>query len=409
MVLAVYFVNYTKNISPDFNVFYQASERLFSGGNLYFPSGGLPPYNLPGIYVLMYPLTLIDITFASKIFALINIGLILLIWKLSLKLFKIIEVNKKLFLLMILIHFSTRSILNNGQLGLVYISLILLSYRYINSVKKRDNLTASILLAISFEIKPYLFILTFLWLILNKKFRILFYIFSVEISLLLFYFSLNNSANIILYLDSISNRIVSLETEPDQISIANILQRNFGVSLNWSLLIFTVQILYVLFNLIYKNLNSDLYSFMLFSASSVLISPYFHRQDSLLLGIAFCIFIVDGFDRNVNLQKLPRKGVFFAFLIISFASQTGGSNLYGIIFIQLLLLLFLYTKGFKFSIQIYTLVFTLIMNLSIYNVYIISWEKSYSIWTVLVYFSTLFTFVFLKIFVNQNRSKIAVK
>jgi hypothetical protein len=118
------FLYRSKNVSPDFYIFYETAERFLSDKNLYFSEDGGIGYAPTLVYFLFSPFTLLEPQAASNLFMAINFVLILLV---GFTLFYFLSIQQTLIVITVLnASFSMRSIINNGQIGLIVLILQLI-------------------------------------------------------------------------------------------------------------------------------------------------------------------------------------------------------------------------------------------------------------------------------------------
>ena len=117
----IFLIITNKSISPDLRVFIEQSRRMFLGEDVYFPGNDYVAYNSSFLYLLIYPLTFFTFEISTKIFMFINLFIIIKIFRILLSNSQFILEHwmQKILFLVVSFHFSTRSILNNGQVGLI--------------------------------------------------------------------------------------------------------------------------------------------------------------------------------------------------------------------------------------------------------------------------------------------------
>lgn len=393
-VISLFYIgNFSKNISPDFSVFYSATVRMFSGQNVYFPETEPVPYNLPATYLILWPTSFFSLKVASFIFLILNLGLIFLVFKIVKQEFKFSLFETQVFAILFLTHYATRSTLNNGQLGILFIFLILNSWHLLQNKSRLANNLGLISLSLALELKPYLFLLGIVFFLISRKFKYLLSL-TVWISILhILVLMINPSASLENYFKLISQRQDNIQSELDQISIYSNFLKIKVSSFNLFLILFIVQVIFVIVYVLKSKFNYGIIKFLFFVGSSVLVSTYFHRQDSLMLSLVLFVILIKNYESVQNRLRYNKalRSIFY-FWIISIA-QVGGSNLIAVVFMQLI---FLYTSTYliKLPNKRTANILLLILNILILTIYEIKgWESSYLIWVPITYLSSIASFV----------------
>lgn len=392
-------------ISPDLKVFIEQSERMFSGGNVYFPGDDYVAYNSSLLYLIVFPLTYLTLDIASKVFLLINIIIATKIYLILSSEFRpSLEFRmKNLIFFVVFFHYSTRSIINNGQVGLIVVLSILIIWKNLNVNENKIEWLIALNLFIAFELKPYLVTLCILYFFIAKKYSYLLKAFIIEIIyqvLILIFFP---SANFLQYLKRLFYRSGIIGAELDQSSLYVLSKRLFINSELISVYLFICFNLLVVLVLIKFQLNKNSNTFLLTTGASVLVSPYFHRQDALLLSIAYIVsFLV--YKTKLDTQLSVKNT--FTFVSVGLMFQYGGSNLTGIFVVSFFWLLFLSNLGLKIETLIILVFFNAGINLYIYMLYNKhSYILAYKFWTILVLVSSVIQFIHSLYFMKKEGCK----
>ena len=372
------FIFRSKVISGDFAIFYDTTERFLTGENLYFPKNGDVGFAPTLLYFLFSPLTFFDRQTASNLFIIANYTLLFLIIFL---LIRFLPPEQVLLILTVLnASFSVRSIINNGQIGIIVLLLQLIYIVLLEKNFKNNLLIKSTIVFVLLELKPYLMLPYFLYLMVAKKREalvVIVYAFLFEF----IYFLINPTSTIIYYIKLIIKRSQETGKEIDQSSALYLLNGNkmmFIIYL-FLILIFT-----------YKNfpkLEKDrtLILFLL----APLVSIYFHRQDSVF-AILVCALL------------LPKINQYFSALLIFLLLHTGTFNIY--FFAQLLFMLFTLAiliplrKKISFCVLIGLIVHSTLIHF-LYQEF--GYQAAYRLWTPYVF---LFQFLVFVYFIKFNKS-----
>lgn len=394
-----YLYYFSRKISPDLFIFLNQSTRMFNRESVYFPDSGMVAQNSSFLYFILYPLTLIPNSLANKIFLAINLLLILLIHKIIVVYSKSKdnELFNRFVLLTILFHFSTRSILNNGQVGMIVNFATLIIWILLEKNRIIFTFTAGFSLFMIFELKPYLTLSLIIFLLISKKFKIFLSFLLIEVFYQLFILFFWPQASIFEYLKRIIYRQGKTSLESDQSSLFVILIRETGFSAVASYLLSTFAMIIILIILIRFMKIKSIFTYMFITGSSVLLSPYAHRQDYLMisLGLVYVLFLsLNNLIKTNKYQRALNILIFISFF------QYGGSNILGYLFI---LIGFIYlNSGLKYrKVEKYTATLLLaFLNLLVYLVYSSeSWSVAQRFWStlVLIFSYAHFTLGFLKL------------
>lgn len=188
-VLSLFFIAKTLflNFYPDFKIHYLAPQAIFKGLNPYLGGKGYftPDVHPPFTILLFSPFILLPYGFAEKIWTLLSIifltGSLYLIFKIN---------NEKMFsrigflisALLFAFYFPIKFTLGMGQINFLILFLVTLSIYFLN---KNKNYYAGVFLSLSIMIKffPLLFLP---YLIILKKWKILFSFIIVSVMIILF-------------------------------------------------------------------------------------------------------------------------------------------------------------------------------------------------------------------------------
>ena len=379
--LFLIFYSKSKEVSPDFRVFYLQSQRFISGGNV-FDFNDYVAYNSTFLYLLLAPLTVFRIEIASNIFLILNLTIIPVITSLTtLLIFKKFILEKFVQILaFISLAYFTRSILNNGQVGLIMILLVILSLHLLFNNNGYKNY-AGIFLWFAFELKPYLLLPFLIWLFIVGKQKIpAIYFLITGIIFEFIYYLINPSSNILNYIKLLNSRADNVSSELDQSSIASVFRGilNFpnGVSYILQLIVATIVIKRIL-----KYLKSyNLLAVSLIFNVTLIANVYVHRQDPIITLFYFSLML--SVIKIDSLKKLEK--ILFIVMIILLANW-GNSNIYSALFMDILLLFILYPLGLRFRaiVKIY-LICVLMQSLQIAVLIKFGWIHSYELWRILI-------------------------
>lgn len=358
-------------MSPDFLIFYETTERFVSGENLYFPQEGGVGYAPTFLYFLFSPLTLLDQQTASNLFIVLNYMLIILIVS---TLIRSLPVKHLLILLTVLnASYSIRSIINNGQIGIIVLILQLSLILLLNKHSSRSLLLKSAIIFILLELKPYLVLPYFIYLIVSKKkeaYLAIGYGFLFEC----IYFLINPTSTIFYYVQLLLKRSQETKMEIDQSSLLSLVDGNIYVFITYLLLIFIFT---------FRNFpKSEQEKAVILFILAPLISTYFHRQDSVFAILIFALLLP---ELNRYLVAVP------LFLLL----HTGTFNVYFLF--QILLMLFVLklliplTKKIGIIIALSLLLYSYIIHGVEVN---FGYQASYRLWTPLVFLFQFFVFVY---------------
>jgi hypothetical protein len=388
-LFAVFFYKFDE-ISPDFRVFYLQSHRLINGGNV-FDFNDYVAFNSTFLYLLISPLTLFDLKVASSIFLFINAALVPIISaQLTLLLEKKFSLKTFIVIFAILeVSFYVRSILNNGQVGLIMLLLVLFAIQKL-LMKNQNSWTVAAALWFSFELKPYLLIVFLIWLYLvHRNNRLVFKFLLVGIGMELLYFVINPSANVINYVSLIFGRVNNVSSELDQSSISAVL---FGVAGVPRLLSYSVHLLVVV--IIFLRIKPYIKKFNLISAALILnftslINVYLHRQDPI---VTILVFLLLWHQIRMSIQNKEGRITNedrFSFVIFSITlallANWGNPNVLMAMAMNILLIIILVSTRFNFKSIFVILIATLGMQcIQIYVLNSYGWIASYELWRILI-------------------------
>lgn len=386
LFLLVVFYSKFEVVSPDFKVFYLQSERLINGQNV-FDYNEYVAYNSTLLYLLISPLTFFDLTVASVIFLSINLLLIPIVSFLLVSIFGRENFLSRYVLVVAIleISFYVRSILNNGQVGLIMLLFLLLAIKKLLQNQGTSWFAAS-MLWFAFELKPYLIIPLLIWIYLVTKNHRLAAQFVLTGTLFeLVYFYLNPSTNLFTYINLLYDRLGGVSSELDQSSVTAVAHGIFELPKLASYFIHLVIVLAVLNRIMPYIKEVNTVSFALVLNFSSLANVYLHRQDPIITILVFLILCQK--IRDLNYGKYDKLIFFLALVLL-----TNWGNLsftLAVAFDVLLLIVFVLTNlSLRFSVII--LVFSLLMQYA--QVYVLlnyGWIASYELWRILILFFTL--------------------
>ena len=225
----------SRNISPDFLIFYETTERFLSGKNLYFSQDGGIGFAPTFLYFLFSPLTLLDQQTASNVFIVLNYVLIILI---VFMLTRFLPVKHLLIVLTVLnASYSIRSIINNGQIGIIVLILQLFILLVLDKHSLRSLLLKSAVIFMLLELKPYLVLPYFIYLIFSKKMEAYLAIGYVALFECI-YFLINPTSTMFHYVQLILKRSQETKMEIDQSSFLSLVDGNIYIFIAYLLLIF---------------------------------------------------------------------------------------------------------------------------------------------------------------------------
>ena len=372
------FLYRAKTISPDFLIFYETTERFLEGKDLYFSQDKGIGYAPTLLYFLFSPFTLLDLKTASIVFMFLNFILIFLI---IFMLYRYLPIKHLLIVLTILnASFSIRSIINNGQIGIVVLILQLLFLTLVDKSSAKNLFYKSAIIFILLELKPYLILPYFIYLIVTRK-KEAYLAVGYSILFEFIYFLINPTSTIFNYIKLIARRSQVTEKEIDQSSLLSLVSGNKVIFIVYLILILVFT---------YKNFpKSESERASILFILSPLVSIYFHRQDSVFAILIFALLLT-----QIN-QYLVAVLVFLMF-------HTGTFNIY--FSFQLLSMLFVLTLLIPLSKKVGLFVaFSLIIySYIIYYINInFGYQIAYRFWTPLVF---LFQFLLFISYMNlKNR------
>ena len=372
------FIFRAKAVSGDFSIFYDTTQRFLSGSNLYFPKNGDVGFAPTLLYFLLSPLTFLDRQTASNFFIIFNYILLFLIIFL---LIRFLPPKQTLLVLTVLnASFSIRSIINNGQIGIVILLLQLIYIVLLDKTFKNDLFLKSAILFILLELKPYLMLPYFLYLIIAKKKEtliVLFYAFLFE----LIYFLINPTSTIYYYFKLIVRRSQETGKEIDQSSLLYLVNGNRIIFIIYLFLI----LLFTFKNFPQSEKNRTIVLFLL----APLVSIYFHRQDSIF-AILICALL------------LPKINQYFSALLIFLLLHTGTFNAYFLVQLLFMLFTLVLLIPLKKSIGLFVL-FGLIIHSALVNFLYqdFGYQAAYRLWTPYVFLFQLLVFIYYVKF-NKN-------
>lgn len=389
----IFLIITNKSISPDLRVFIEQSRRMFLGEDVYFPGNDYVAYNSSFLYLLIYPLTFFTFEISTKIFMFINLFIIIKIFRILLSNSQFILEHwmQKILFLVVSFHFSTRSILNNGQVGLIVLLSLFYIWYYLKNMTIKTQWIVAINLFVAFELKPYLITLGLLYFFIEKKYIYLFKFILIEIIYQFTIFLFFPSASFFYYIKRIIYRSGVIGEELDQSSFYVISKRFFPAHEFASVLLYISLIALVIVIVIrFKTIDIS-NRFLLICSASVLVSPYFHRQDALFLSIIYIYFYLHYNSLKESMTKLQS---YLTFFLIATMFQYGGSNIKGVFFVSSVWLLLLLNVNLGIAIRTILFSSNLILNLSLfilYNKY--SYLAAYKMWTVLILIASFFQFI----------------
>lgn len=395
---------------PDLSIILDTTRRFIEKENVYFPESKTTAYNAPITYLILLPLLLFDFAIASKLFLFFNFVMLIVCCKLIFKihLFRYPQKNKHNFFvvaLVLILSFSGRSIISNGQIGILVLFCLLNFLILCQKEKKIYLLAAGVYLAVIMELKPYYVLPLCIYLLSCRKWKIVVVAISWAAMMQAIYFAINTSSTLPYYFKALIARGQETQNDPDQSSLPALLNRLIDFHGLPLIIIFVIVAnSIVIFYL--RKIKSDYFVGIINCLLiAPLISPYFHRQDSLfsamILALILYSVIYDTYDAtNGNLR------FYFATSLILLMNWGNASFWPAILldtFLWLLVLDLKLSLRWKVSILIVT-VLVQGMQVYIFNVY--GWIASYHLWTPLVFLfqlSVTITFnVFIKIIRNEN-------
>jgi hypothetical protein len=384
-LIAIVFIR-MQDISPDFKVFYLQSERLVTGERV-FDFNDYVAYNSTFLYLLISPLTLLDLTNASKVFLIVNALLLPIITYLLVRLLGGSNFLEKFIVIFAIlqISFYVRSILNNGQVGIIMLLFLLLAI--LSLLKKNHNewLVAGTLW-LAFELKPYLIIPLLIWLYwLLRNNRLLLKFISIGMSFQCLYFTLNPSTNIFIYIKLVLSRVGSVSSEFDQSSLSAVLHGIFGFPKSISYLIHLILAILIIRRISSRLKKVDLVSFALVLNFSSFINVYLHRQDPIITILIFLLLwqqIKEIESKNLDL-------ILFS-LILVLLSNWGNKSFPLAIAMDLLLVVILVFTNLGTRISLIILTLSLLQQyIQVYTLSNYGWTASYELWRTLILMYTL--------------------
>jgi hypothetical protein len=376
--MIIQFVYRSRNTSPDFLIFYETSERFLSGANLYFAEDDGIGFAPTFLYLLFSPFTLLEPQVASKIFIAINSFLILgIIYLLR---HHLPRGHLIIVLTVLNASYSIRSIVNNGQTGIIVLILQVWLLISVNKKSKKSLMLKSAVLFMLLELKPYLILPYFIYLLVSKKKESYM---SIGFALIfeMIYFYINPTSTMYNYLRLIINRSQETKTEIDQSSFLSLV--------NGNLILFLFYLVAILI-FVFKNFpKSEPDRVVILFILAPLISTYFHRQDSAFATLIFAMV-------------LTKANKYFVAILILLLLNTGTFNIYFygelLLMLTVLILLVPLTKNLGYF---------LVLGLTSYS-YIIykigvgyGYQSAYGLWTFLVY---LFQFMMFFYYVRHIKS-----
>jgi hypothetical protein len=372
------FLYRSKNISPDFYIFYETTERFLSDKNLYFSESGGIGYAPTLVYFLFSPLTLFEPQTASRLFMAMNYFLILLVVFI---LYRFLSIEQMLIVLTVLnASYSMRSIINNGQIGALVLTLQLIFLILLDKQSIKLLFLKSAILFALIELKPYLILPYFIYLIVLRK-KEAYLAIGYALIFELIYFSINPTSTIYYYVKLIIERSQNTKNEIDQSSLLSLVNGNITLFILYLMLIF----IFTLKNFPKFERERAIVLFLL----SPLISTYFHRQDSVFAILIFALL-------------LTKINKYFTAILIFLLLHTGTFSIYFLI--QLFLMLLVLTLLIPLTKKIGMFV-ALILTTYSYVIYSLNnssgYEGAYGLWTPLVFFFQFLVFVF---YANSNKN-----
>ena len=257
-LLSLFFIVKTLflNYYPDFGQYYWGLKEIFQGSNPYligkdiFTPSTYPPF----VFILMSPFEILSYFGAEKIWTLLSIifliGSVYLIFKIN---------NEKMFsrigllisALLFAFYFPIKFSLGMGQINFLILFLVMLSIHFLN---KNKNYVSGIFLSLSIMIKFFpLFLLPYL--IILKKWKILFSFIFLSIIILLFTFIINPDINIYFYKNVLPTLLGGWKTDYYNQSLSGFLGRQMSIGFIRELLRISISLILVLisFLVILKN------------------------------------------------------------------------------------------------------------------------------------------------------------
>jgi hypothetical protein len=361
----------SRGISPDFSIFYDTSKRFLSGENLYFPENGDPGFAPTLLYFLFSPLTFLDRQTASNLFIILNYIFLFLI---ILLLIRFLPPKQLLILLTVLnASFSVRSVINNGQIGVIVLLLQLIYIVLMEKNVKNTLFLKSAIVFILLELKPYLMLPYYLYLIVAKKKEALIVI-LYALLFECFYFLINPTSTILYYVRLLIKRSQETGKESDQSSALYLLNDNK---------IMFIIYLFLILILTYKKFpKSEKERTILLFLLAPLVSIYFHRQDSVF-AILICALL------------LPKINQYFSALLIFLLLHTGTFNIYFLV--QLLLMLFALViliplrKRVGLFVLLGLIIHSALVNLLYEN---FGYQAAYRLWTPYIFVFQFLVFIY---------------
>lgn len=368
----------SRHISPDFLIFYESTERFLSGKNLYFSQDGGIGFAPTFLYFILSPLTIFDQQTASNIFIAINYILIFfIIFILS----RYLPAKNLLIVLTVLnASYSIRSIINNGQIGIIVLILQLFFLILINKNSLMSLILKSTILFMLLELKPYLVLPYFIYLVVSKK-KEAFLAISYALIFEFIYFLINPTSTMFHYVQLLLKRSKEIKIEVDQASLFSLVSGNTFIFISFLLMISI---------LIFRNFPKceQKRAIILFLVAP-LISIYFHRQDSVFAILIFALLVAEFNSYLVTV-------LFFLLL------HTGTLNVFYLLQIFLMLLVLKLLIPLTKRVGLIVAFSLLLYSYIIHGVAINSgYQASYRLWTPLVFLFQFFVFVY---FVRFNKN-----
>ena len=366
-----------QEVSPDFIVFYETTKRFLSGESVFFPDEGKVGYAPTLVYLFLSPLSLLDVSTASKIFIIFNYVLIL---SLSLFLSQYLSLyHVAIALTIINVAFSSRSIINNGQIGLIVLVLQVLYILLLRNQSKKSLFIRTFILYMVWEFKPYLILPYLIYLLLKRRTEII-YLLGFFLLFQSLFLAINPSSTVVQYAKLVLSRASGAGGELDQSSFLYLSGNNI-----FAFCIFTLAILTLIRR---KFPKSETNRAVLLFLAAPLVSIYFHRQDTIFAVLVFALIIC-----KIN----EYAALTITFLLI----HPGSYNPYFAVQLGLMFLAIALLVPFKAK-----RAFALIVCFALFNYWMDqinaadSFFGTYEIWTIVVFIFQFLVFMVTLRYVN---------
>lgn len=321
--------SYGSFIQGDFQIFWNAGQRIHSGINLYNDNSY---FSGPILAITLSLFSFLSAYQASLAFLLLNFALIPILLVKTGKLFPDLDKNILNYFgsIAFLCSFTFRNSIGNGQVVLVCLTLLIYGYTKIReNVLNFQLFLGALLICFSIELKPYLVLPLILVLVLNKKIRAIIALIASSVILNFAYFMIFKDATWFNWADAMFRRSDNLGSDISQTNVRTLLMAFFNVPNFISSAVLLISVLTILIvSSRYFFRQTEQYQILLALTLGPIISVFSHEQDFIFPLLVLIVIVAS----NKNLSS---------FSTLAFGCLLNLTSASPVVFIAIVILLLL--------------------------------------------------------------------